>query len=275
MQYLAEVDPSTPEFGEFYDELPLWSAPFGLLLLARVPRQPGLTILDVGAGTGFLPVELAQRCGPTATVIAVDPWTAGMRRLQRKLAQLGLTNVRLLEQDAATVDLPEASIDLVVSNLGINNFRNAEAVLQTCFHVTKPAGRLVLTTNVVGHMREFYDVYRLTLMELGVLEGLTALETHIHHRATPEAVVALLRRTGFTGMAVTTEGFRMRFADGSSFLRHSFIRVAFMPAWKQVVPADAVGRTFAALEHKLNTVAAARGELAVTIPMAYVEARKP
>jgi arsenite methyltransferase len=85
----------------------------------------------------------------------------------------------------------------------------------------------------------------------------------------------LLGRAGFTGMEVTTEAFRMRFADGSSFLRHTFIRVAFMPAWKQVVPADAVVRTFAALEHKLNTVAAERGELALTIPMAYVEARKP
>lgn len=275
MQYLAEVDPTAPEFGEFYDELPLWSAPFGLLLLARVPIQPGLTILDVGAGTGFLTVELAQRCGPTATVIAVDPWVAGMRRLQRKLAQLGLTNVRLLEQDAALVDLPEASIDLVVSNLGINNFRNAEAVLQTCCRVLKPAGRLVLTTNLVGHMREFYDVYRITLMELGVLGGLAALETHIHHRATPETVVTLLGRTGFTGVEVTTEAFRMRFADGSSFLRHIFIRVAFMPAWKQVVPPDAVVHTFAALERKLNAVAAERGELALTIPMAYVGARKP
>src|SRR5262245_20440131 len=156
MRDLPELDPDSPEFGEFYDELPLWSAPFGLLLLARVPMEPGLAILDVGAGTGFLTVELAQRCGPTARVTAVDPWAPAMRRLQHKLAYLGFRNVRVLEQDAATIDLPEASIDLVVSNLGVNNFTNAEAVLQTCFRVTRPAGRLALTTNLVGHMREFY-----------------------------------------------------------------------------------------------------------------------
>jgi arsenite methyltransferase len=275
MQYLEEVDHTSPEFGELYDELPLWSAPFGLLLLARVPMQSGITILDVGAGTGFMTVELAQRCGPEATVIAVDPWVAGMRQLRRKLAQLGLANVRLLEQDAATIDLPDASIDLIVSNLGINNFANAEAVLRTCFRVTKPAGRLVLTTNLVGHMREFYDVYRVTLMELGLTDCLAVLDRHTHHRATRASVMELLVRTGFEGLEVTTEAFRMRFADGSSFLRHAFIRLAFMPGWKGVVPADAVASTFATLERKLNAVAAEHGELALTIPMACVEARKP
>lgn len=58
-----DVDPSDPRLSEFYDELPLWSAPFGLLLLDRVPVQPAKTYLDVGAGTGFVTVELAQRCG--------------------------------------------------------------------------------------------------------------------------------------------------------------------------------------------------------------------
>ena len=72
-------------------------------------------VLDVGAGTGFLTVELAQRCGPAAQVIAVDPWKAAMDRLRRKCDYLGLDNVVLLEQDAAALDLPEKSVDLIVS----------------------------------------------------------------------------------------------------------------------------------------------------------------
>src|SRR6266581_6865469 len=100
MNYLEEIDYTQPEFGEWYDELPLWSAPFGLLLLDRVSMKSGRTILDVGAGTGFLTLELAQRCGPTSKVIAVDPWKAGMNRLRKKIEHLNLTNVVLLEQDA-------------------------------------------------------------------------------------------------------------------------------------------------------------------------------
>jgi arsenite methyltransferase len=275
MKYLEKVDTTRPELGDFYDELALWSAPFGLMLLDRVVTRPRLTILDVGAGTGFTTVELAQRCGEDSTVIAVDPWAVGMRRLRRKLEYLGIKNVSLLEQDAAVIDLPDASVDLVVSNLGINNFANADAVLRTCFRVLKPAGKLFLTTNLVGHMREFYDVYRATLIELELPHCLVKLDTHVRSRATLQSVRELLVRAGLGQLEVITGSFRLRFADGSSLLRHFFIRLAFLPAWQSVVPADAVERIFTALERNLNTVAAERGELALTIPTACVEARKP
>jgi len=59
--FLEKIDFNHPEVAELYDELPLWSAPFGLLMLERIPMQRGLMIVDVGAGTGFLSIELAQR----------------------------------------------------------------------------------------------------------------------------------------------------------------------------------------------------------------------
>lgn len=274
MEYLEEVDYTRPEFGEFYDELTLWSAPFGLLLLDRVPIRAGITILDVGAGTGFTTLELAQRCGPTATVIAVDPWAAGMNRLRRKLERLGLTNVRLIEQDAADLDLPPASIDLVVSNLGINNFQNADAVLRACWRVTKPNGSLFLTTNLIGHMHEFYNIYRVTLIETGLPDRLAAFEAHVNHRGTVKSVSDMLDRAGFKVVGVTHDSFRMRFADGSSLLRHYFVRLGFLPGWKSVVPAGAVESTFEELERRLNAAASQEGELALTIPIACIEARK-
>ncbi len=78
LNFLDDVDLEDPSFAEIYDELPLWSAPFGRMLLDRVPLDKNGTILDVGCGTGFSTLELAQRCGPGANVIAVDPWGAGL-----------------------------------------------------------------------------------------------------------------------------------------------------------------------------------------------------
>ena len=275
MNCLEEIDYTQLEFGEWYDELPLWSAPFGLLLLDRVPMKSGLAILDVGAGTGFLTLELAQRCGPDTRVIAVDPWKAGMSRLRRKLDHLGVGNVVLIEQDAAALDLPDASIDLVVSNLGINNFENAAAVLKACFRVAKPDARLLLTTNLAGHMSAFYDVYRATLIELGQIDRLAALDTHISHRGTVDSVASMVADAGFKVVSIDTHSFRMRFADGSSLLRHYFIRLGFVQGWKSVAAPDAIETTFKALERNLNTAAEEKGELALTIPMACVEAVKP
>jgi hypothetical protein len=82
-------------------------------------------------------------------------------------------------------------------------------------------------------------------------------------------------RRGFRALEVVTDTLRMRCADGSSFLRHSFIRLGFLPAWQSVVLPDAVERTFAVLERQRNTGAAERGELALTIPIACVKAQKP
>ena len=275
MSRFEPLDLDDPEFGDLYDELSLWSAPFGLLLLDRVPIRPDLTVLDVGAGTGFLTVELAQRCGPGATVIAVDPWKAGMNRLRRKVDYLGLGNDRLLEQDAAAMDLPAESVDVVVSNLGINNFEDPDAVLAACFRVCRPGAAVLLTTNLTGHMAEFYDVFRETLIELGQTDRLTALESHIRHRGTADSVASLLRNAGFTVSDLENRSFRLRFADGSSLLRHHFIRMGFVPGWISVASSDRIEPAFEALERNLNAFAARHGELALTIPMLCAEAIRP
>jgi arsenite methyltransferase len=46
VSYLDDVDTTTREFADAYDELPLWSAPFGLMLLERVPIRADQAVLD-------------------------------------------------------------------------------------------------------------------------------------------------------------------------------------------------------------------------------------
>lgn len=279
MDYLEPLDYLRPGYADCYDELPLWSAPFGQLLLEHVPLRPGMTILDVGAGTGFLSIELAQRSGGAATVYAVDPWTEALARLRHKLDFLEIDNVRLIDGGAEHVELPAGSIDLVVSNLGIHNFEDPDAVLAECFRLAKPGATLALCTNLSGHMQELYAVYRTLLEERTPseerAERLKAFDAHVEHRGTVDSVHQLLQRAGFEIAEVATSSFQMRFADGSALLRHAFIRLGFVPAWKELAPADAVEETFRALEARLNTLAAQRGSLDLTIPMAYLAAHKP
>ncbi len=271
---LEPIDTNAPEFGELYDELPLWSAPFGLWILDRVPLRPGQTVLDLGAGTGFLTVELAERGGAGTNVIAVDPWQAAMARLQRKVDQRKLANVRLMVQDAATLALPDQSVDVIVSNLGVNNFDSPADVWQLCSRVARPGAAFLLTTNLVGHMTEFYDVYRRVLHQTGREDRLEALETHIQHRATLASLHAALDAAGFDVADTVKNSFRLRFTDGTALLNHYFIRLGFLPAWIAVGGDDGTRQLLAALEQELNAAAKAGGELALTIPTAGIFARR-
>lgn len=272
MDYLQPIDHLAPGFADGYDELPLWSAPFGRMLLDLVPLRPGMTILDVGAGTGFLSIELAWRCGAGSTVIAVDPWGAALDRLAGKVAALGMANIRTLTGDAATIELPDESVDLIVSNLGINNFDDPPAVLRTLHRVARPGASLVMTSNLVGHMAEFYEVYREVLLELGHTDRIPALDAHIQHRATTDSLTRLLTNAGFEVVETTEQSFRERHLDGSALLRHHFVRLGFVPGWKSVARPDAVGPTFAKLEERLNQRAARDGDLSLTIPAACLRA---
>ena len=134
----------------------------------------------------------------------------------------------------ATIDLPDESVDLIVSKLEINNFDDPEAALRSCFRVAKPEVSLFLTTNLFGHMAEFYESYRSVLLELGFSDRIAALDAHINHRATVDSVKTLLEQEGFEFVKATTYTFCERFVDGSALLRHYFIRLGFVPGWKSI-----------------------------------------
>jgi arsenite methyltransferase len=264
----AEIGFSLHDVAGHYDELPLWSAPFGQLILDRVPLRAGQTILDVGSGTGFLTVELAQRSGSTSRVIAVDPWHAAMDILRDKCRYLGLANVYFSEADAKALDRPDGSVDVIVSNLGINNFDDPTSVLTECRRVLRRGGTLLMTSNLVGHMAEFYEIYRETLLALDRADRLAALDEEISHRATVNSATTQLAEAGFNVGEVVTTSFLMRFADGTSLLRHYFIRLGFLPGWRTVVEPVNVPLVFSELERRLNERASALGGLELSIPAA-------
>lgn len=269
------IDYSTDEFVELFDELPLWSAPFGLLLLEHVPLEPRARMLDVGAGTGFLSVELAERCGSSSEVVAVDPWGAALRRLRVKIARLGLKNVSVIESSIEEVDLAPDSFDLVVSNLGLNNFADPSAAMRKCCRLLKPGGKLFISTNTGAHMMEFYELYRNVLEELGLSEALGALERHIDHRPTDASLATFLRDTGFEVIDRYHGSFVMRSANGSTLLRHHLIRLGFLPDWADVCPLERRQEVFELLDDRLNRLAAKTGVLSLSVPTLCVQARKP
>ena len=270
---LSPIDPSAPGFVDIYDQLPLWSAPFGLRLLELVPLVREQRILDLGCGTGFLSVELAERSGRGSRVVALDPWSEALERLRRKLRFRGIENVEVVPGRAEALPLADGSFDVVVCNLGIHNVDDPQVALRECERVLRPGGSLLLSTNLSGHMRELYDVYRGVLSDRGLpTEG---LDRHEAARGTLEGMRAALEAAGRGVTRAEATSFRLRFADGTAVLEHWFIRLAFLPAWAALVPEDERPGVLGELEARLNERAAAAGELALSVPGAIMVARKP
>ncbi|NWF67479.1 MAG: methyltransferase domain-containing protein [Chloroflexi bacterium] len=252
------------------DEVSGWSARFAQMIYQHLELRQPLTALDIGCGTGVPLLELAQMHGAACQFSGVDVWEAGLERAAYKLGSYGLRNVHLHKIDGARLPFAAAHFDLLVSNLGVNNFEDPEAMLAECARVAKNGARLVITTNIVGHMREFYAVFRETLA--GNPAALARLAENEAQRGTRESHVRLIENAGFRIARVIEDAFALRYADGSAFLNHWLIRLGFLDAWRRVLEKADERATFAALEARLNTLAAQQGELRLTVPMLYIEA---
>ena len=256
------------------DDFPLWSAPFGLMLLDHILLRPEIEALDIGFGSGFPLLELAQRLGNSSTVYGIDPDKAAHERTQYKMKALKIENVQLIEGDASSMSFPDDTLDLIVSNLGVNNFDNPQKIFKECFRVAKRGAQIVLTTNPQGHMDTFYLVFVETLKELHREDLMVDLTTHIEHRLTAETIRQHLEQSGFQIIGLYQESFRLCFLDGTTFFRHALIRDGFLDDWKRLVPKQDQKEVFTALEENLNQVSKSTGALELTIPIACIEAEK-
>ncbi len=257
-----------------FDQLSLWSSPFGKLLLDHVPMHAGMVVLDVGCGAGFPILELAQRLGSRSKLTGLDSWKVGLARAQWKADQIGLKNIELLHGDAAKMPFENDRFNLIVSNLGINNFEDRETAFRECHRVLMPKGKLCMTTNLKGHFREFYEIYETTLKELGMTDLLPKLRLQEQHRGTDESVRELVEDAGFSILKMVKDRFQMRFVDGTALLNHLLTVIGFLDGWRNILPKKSEEEVFGHLENKLNELAKWNGELKMTVPMLYVEAVK-
>ena len=107
--------------------------------------RPGETVLDLGSGAGADVLISARRVAPTGRAIGLD-MTAEMLDLARANAEAaGVTNVEFIEGYLEDIPLPDASVDVVISNCVINLAADKNVVLHEAARVLRPGGRMAVS----------------------------------------------------------------------------------------------------------------------------------
>ena len=111
-------------------------------IVRHVAPEPGQTILELTAGPGETGFLAAERVGPGGRLISSDLNEAMVAAARRGAEDRGLTNVEFRVIDAQQIDLPDASVDGVLSRFGLMLVPQPTRAFAECRRVLRPGGRL-------------------------------------------------------------------------------------------------------------------------------------
>jgi SAM-dependent methyltransferase len=173
---------------------------------ALADLKPGETVLDLGSGGGIDVLLSAQRVGPTGKAYGLDMTDEMLALANRNKAAAGATNVDFLKGNIEHIPLPDATVDVIISNCVINLAADKRDVLREAFRVLKPGGRfavsdVVVRGNVPPEVRKSMELW------VGCVAGALG----------EQEFVGLLQEVGFTSATIeTTRVYRVE--DARAFL---------------------------------------------------------
>ncbi len=114
------------------------------LLLANLPIAAGDTVADIGAGTGYFSLPMAEAVGPDGTVYAVDIQPEMLAIIEMRAAEAGITNIERVLAGDDDPRLPANSIDMVLFVDAYHEFEWPREVMTAVYESLAPGGKVVL-----------------------------------------------------------------------------------------------------------------------------------
>jgi ubiquinone/menaquinone biosynthesis C-methylase UbiE len=218
--------------------VPRFSALFGRMLLARLPRDERLQILDIGCGSGYPALDIMRRLSAGGRVIAIDPDAALIDLARRRALDDAGRRIFFKVESADVLSFGNEVFDVVTANLALASFQQPESALGEMYRVLVRGGRLLLTQPLTGTFEEVFDMFR----EVALKRDDEALRQRTERIAArypePSTLEAVVRGAGFDGVEILTEEFQIPFGSAGEIFSDPMIRFVALPEWRWIAGFD-------------------------------------
>jgi SAM-dependent methyltransferase len=191
-------------WAEAYELIDLQLSPLGLRAIEALGLYSGDIVLDIGCGAGQTLLQLAERVGTEGQVIGVDVAPLLLEIAKRRTEPL--SQVRLIQADAQSLDLPAESTDAVFSRFGVMTFNDPVTAFANFRRILKPSGALAfccwrsLRENELDHL------------PLSAA-GLQSIDESPFSFADPEYIRSTLEAAGFSAIIVQSHDEKVSSGD--------------------------------------------------------------
>ena len=189
-----------------------FGAPVAEALVASLAPGTGDTVLDLAAGTGDVTEAVAER---GARVISTDLSPVMVEAARRR----GIPGVEHRVVDMQSIDLPDSSVDGVVSRWGYMLVPDPAIALRETRRVLRPSGRLAFATWAPAKRNPWATAYGPVLIERGLIEPPNPDEPGQFSLGEPERIEELVRGAGFDKLSVAEVPVVFRAAGWAEYRR--------------------------------------------------------
>jgi ubiquinone/menaquinone biosynthesis C-methylase UbiE len=228
---------------------PLWQeqlAPARTGTLDLAALAPGEHVLDLACGTGLLTLAAADAVGPDGTVVGTDLSGQMVEVARQRAAARQLPNATFARMDAETLDLPDATFDVVLCSLGLMYVPDPARAIREWQRVLKPGGRVVISVWGKRVNCGWSPVFPIVDAEVE-----TEVCPLFFSLGEPDALASLCRDSGFASVHQERIATILKYRDASEACDAAFVGGPVALAWSRFDP-DVRARVRARYQHAIE-----------------------